>query len=71
MLNKKLRGSSKKYFDSGDYIMERDRSVSKPTKNRPPQLVLKGSAIKVLTCLRQLITRSVFPPIIRFLLARV
>ncbi|CBY34456.1 unnamed protein product [Oikopleura dioica] len=41
MLNKKLRGSSKKYFDSGDYIMERDRSVSKPTKNRPPQLVLK------------------------------
>ncbi|CAG5089453.1 Oidioi.mRNA.OKI2018_I69.PAR.g12223.t2.cds [Oikopleura dioica] len=41
MLNKKLRGSSKKYFDSGDYIMERDRSVSKPMKNRPPQLVLK------------------------------
>jgi len=49
MLNKKLRGSSKKYFDSGDYIMERDRSVSKPTKNRPPQLVLKGKAIKDLT----------------------
>ena len=40
MLNKKLRGSSKKYFDSGDYNMERERAAPKLQKNRVSNLAI-------------------------------
>ena len=42
MLHKKLRGSSKKYFDSGDYNMERDRAVPKIQAGKVSNLVLTG-----------------------------
>lgn len=42
MLHKKLRGSSKKYFDSGDYNMERDRAIPKIQTGKVSNLVLTG-----------------------------
>lgn len=43
MLNKKLRGNSKKYFDSGDYNMERERAAPKLAKNKVSNLVITGT----------------------------
>ena len=42
MLHKKLRGNSKKYFDSGDYNMERERAAPKLHK-KLSNLVIAGN----------------------------